>query len=227
MRSNSCRRTSGLDVGEFDAVKSYGIADLDESFRKEHSRILSARRGAGFWLWKPYIVRKTLSEVADGDYVFYCDSGSHFISSIRPLVDRCEQRNASVMVFEVKYLERAYTKRDAFILMDCDTKEFAETRQRLSGFNLWKKCRRSQELAAEWLEYSQDARILTDGDNQMGKRNYEGFIDHRHDQSALSLVTKKRGVVADRDPSQFGNSRERDYPHSTYPTIIQLTRNRR
>ena len=45
------------------------------------------------------------------------------------------------------------------------------------------------------LYYAQDKRIITDDDNEMGVDNYEGFRDHRHDQSILSLLVKKYGLV--------------------------------
>ena len=44
---------------------------------------------------------------------------------------------------------------------------------------------------SEYLYYAQDKRIITDDPNELGYNNYEGFRDHRHDQSILSLLTKK------------------------------------
>ena len=48
---------------------------------------------------------------------------------------------------------------------------------------------------SEYLYYAQDKRIITDDPNELGVSNYEGFRDHRHDQSILSLLTKKYGQV--------------------------------
>ena len=43
------------------------------------------------------------------------------------------------MCFNVGFKEKKYTKRDAFVLMDCDTEIYSETDQRLGGFIVVKK----------------------------------------------------------------------------------------
>lgn len=57
---------------------AYGPEDVDEGFRNAHSDIFSFERGDGLWLWKPYLILKTLNAVKDGNIVFYCDSGACF-----------------------------------------------------------------------------------------------------------------------------------------------------
>jgi hypothetical protein len=44
------------------------------------------------------------------------------------------------------------------------------------------------------------------------KDNYDGFIEHRHDQSILSNLQKKHGVTLVEDISQYGDiTREEGY----------------
>jgi len=112
----TCSETA-LSVGEFDVVRSFGPNDLDEQFRLEYDHILRFRRGAGYWLWKPYLIYTTLRSLHDGDDLFYCDSGAHFIASAEPLVALCRSSQQDVITFELPYLESQYTKRDAFVLM--------------------------------------------------------------------------------------------------------------
>jgi hypothetical protein len=56
--------------------------------------------------------------------------------------------------------------------------------------------------------------------------DYSDFVAHRHDQSIFSLLTKRYGLVAYRDPSQYGNDLREEYPASTYGQLIDLTRSR-
>ena len=217
---------TGLSVGGFDKVIQYNPKDIDSAFCQKNQRLLSHKRGAGYWLWKPYFIRKTLAMLQDGDYLFYCDSGSHFISSINPLIKICEEFNQDLIVFELTHLERVWTKRDALILMNSDEDKFINTPQRLGGFSLWKKTPNTVNLTEEWLYYSQDERILSDIPNQLGIPNYSEFIEHRHDQSILSLLTKKHNIPAHRDPSQWGNPLRGKYPKSNYEQLIQLSRQR-
>lgn len=224
----SQRRNSatGCSIAGFDRAISYGPGDIDAAFRQKNKQILSAPQGNGYWLWKPYFIEKSLRQLADGELLFYCDSGSHFIDSLAPLFAIPERDDQDVICFELGLVEKDWTKRDAFLLLNCDSREFTHTPQRLGGFSLWRKSSRSLEVARQWLEYAQDPRLITDLKNQLGKYNYQGFRAHRHDQSLFSLVTKKRGIVPHRDPSQWGNGGMDSYPHSTYGQLIDLTRKR-
>ena len=219
----TCSETA-LSVGEFDVVRSFGPNDLDEQFRLEYDHILRFRRGAGYWLWKPYLIYTTLRSLHDGDDLFYCDSGAHFVASAEPLVALCRSSHQDVITFELPYLESQYTKRDAFVLMDCDSARFADTQQRLASFSIWRRSAASLDISREYLRFACDERILTDQKNTCHKPNYPGFRAHRHDQSILSLVAKKHRLEAFRDPSQFGNHHISRYANSLYDQIIQHTR---
>lgn len=91
-------------------------------------------------------------------------------------------------------------------------------------------CKRAPEVEdffQEVLHYAQDIRIISDRPNTMGKDNYPDFVDHRHDQSVISLISKKRGIKKFRDPSQYGIINH--YPkevekRSAYPQIIDSHR---
>ena len=93
------------------------------------------------------------------------------------------------------HLEKHYTKRDAFILLGADLPFFSETGQFNAAFQVYKKSKFTEIFLEEYLYYAHDKRIITDDENTLGKPNYEGFIDHRHDQSILSLLTKKYSQV--------------------------------
>src|SRR6476661_7378060 len=86
---------TGREIAGFDEVISYGPEDLPWDFSRQNAHILNQRVGAGYWLWKPYFVLRTLEELAEGDILFYCDAGSYFISSIEPLIiTACDNRQA-------------------------------------------------------------------------------------------------------------------------------------
>jgi hypothetical protein len=222
-RANQWRNArTARRVGGLDEVWRLGPADLDPEFRRRNAEVLAAPRGAGYWLWKPYVVVRSLERLAPGDVLFYCDAASHFRSSAQPLIDLCLRQD--VVPFELPYLERAWTKRDAFVLLGCDEPAFAETPQRLASFALFRKTSAACDLAARWLEAAQDPRILTDAPNVCGLPNHPGFVDHRHDQSIFSLLTKRAGYPSHRDPSRPPDPA--DGP-AAYARILSHTRRRR
>ena len=217
---------TALDVGAFDHVFEYGPELIDPVFASRHRRILSMPRGGGYWLWKPYFVRKCLDLIADGEILVYSDSGAHFRTSAKPLANLPIQFGQDVIPFELELNEGVWTKRDAFVLMECEGRGFEHSRQRLASFIVVRKSAFSIEFLDKYLDYCTDERILTDAENVCGLPNFDGFIEHRHDQSVFSLLTKKYGLKAFRDPSQWGNSRVAEYQNSSYGQIVWHTRSR-
>src|SRR5437870_8412472 len=71
-------------------VINYGPEDLDRQFYEQHKHILQLKRGAGYWLWKPYIILKTLLET-NYKYIIYCDSGSKLADSIEKVIKRLKK----------------------------------------------------------------------------------------------------------------------------------------
>lgn len=184
--------------GGADVVKAYTWSDIDEEFKIKNAHILQNPRGGGYWLWKPYIVNDALSKLEEGDYLLYVDAGRPIINKVRYLIEALEQSGQDVMTFctrSVASLEKFWSKRDAFILLDCEEKEYWDTRQRGGGLLVLRKTIESVKLVKDWLYFAQDERITTDKENQLGKSNYEGFRENRHDQVSLSLLSKKAGLA--------------------------------
>ena len=209
-------------VGKADVVIEYSEKDIDNDFYEKNKKILSYSKGNGYWLWKSYIVNKTLAKLEYGDYLMYCDSGAYFINDIHYLINSMEEYKHDIMCFKISTIEKEWTKRDAFIILDCDSKKYTDTNQNAGTFLVVKKTKNSEKVLKEWLEYAQDERMITDMKNQLGKDNYDGFREHRHDQSILSLLYKKNSYQSFRDPSQYGNDIKMD--NSLYPQIVYLHR---
>lgn len=212
-----------------DKVIEYGPEDIDEAFRRRNREILNAPRGGGYYLWKPYVYRKAYDELGEGDYLIYTDSGSVYVNKIQYLIDCMEHQKVPVMIFslEKERIEKSNTKRDAFVLTGCDEAKYTDTPQSIGGYFVCKKAPEVEAFLDEVLQYAQDIRIISDKPNVMGFPNYTEFMDHRHDQSVISLMSKKHGLKRFRDPSQFGqvNHYETEVEQrSTYPQIVDSHR---
>ena len=192
--------------GKVDRVFEFDEKDLSEDFKQRNQKILSCKRGAGYWLWKPYVVNKTLEKLEYGDYLFYCDSGAFVFKDIHSLIPFMEKQQTDILFFEIDMIEKKWTKRDVFIELQCDCKEYADSKQRCATYFLIKKTKRTEIFVAEWLKYAQKYELISDEDNVLHKQpNYEGFCDNRHDQSILSILSKKYGYPAFEDISQYRN----------------------
>lgn len=190
---------TGKYIAKFDKVLEYTPQDLDEEFKEINKEILSIKRGAGLWLWKPYIICKTLEIMNEGDILFYCDSGSFFIKNIDLLIK--SMGNDYIWVQDIPLIVKQYTKKETLILMEANYDEIKEKNQIQSGFILARKCIQSITFFKDWLNLCCDIRILY-GHTKMKEDSY--FISHREDQSILSVLCHKIGIKAHKDPTQFG-----------------------
>lgn len=197
-------------VGKVNEAIFYSPKDIEPSFYEEHKGILMQKKGNGYWLWKPYFIKKTLENMHEGDVLVYTDSAIIYRDKVSKLVDTMEQNHTNKMIFLLgkEYIDAKYTKRDAFILMDCDTEKYYNTPQVNAAIIVLKKNEETVHFCSEWLKYASDRRILTDIPNTCGKENYPEFLMHRHDQSILSLLSKKYNTMFFRDPTQWGDKSE-------------------
>ena len=200
-RLNASAERHGID-----SIRSYDWEDLRPTdFYRDNRLILDEPAGMGYWLWKPYIIQQALAGVADGDIVVYADSGLEIIASLEPLLTICREENPVLLFGNGDFSNDQWTKRDCFILMNCDQETYWKAPQCDAAFCLFRRCEASIRFVDEWLGYCRDARILTDVPNTGGRRNLPAFIQHRRDQSVLSLLAQKYRLPLFRMPTQFGN----------------------
>lgn len=193
---------TGKYIAKFDKVIEYSPEDIDGKFGDAHKEILTIKRGNGLWLWKPYIVLKTLIQAEYGDIVFYCDAGSFFIRDIQNITKFIQKKD--IWISDLPLLEKQFTKMDTFILMDCLSKEYLQTNQIQGGFIAVRKTKSTIKFVEEWLEYCSNYSIISASENKLGIENDSSFISHREDQSVLSLLTKKHKIEPHTDPTQYG-----------------------
>ena len=188
-----------------DEIYSYDLEEIKKTFfYLNNKEILDSARGIGYWLWKPYIILETLKKANDGDIVMYIDAGIEIIASLKPLYEICKQQ--PVLLFaNGNLINFGWTKRDCFVLMNCDSKLFWNSVQCDASSCIFKKSDVSVRFVEEWLTYCTDSRIMTDMANTCGKKNFFGFIQHRYDQSVLSLLAHRNRITLFRTPTQFGN----------------------
>ena len=87
------------------------------------------RKAKRYGLWRPYIIRKVLSEINFGDYLCYCDAGGYFIRNTDSIFRKMESKNQDIRVSALPLLEKQWTKRDVFIYLDADVQNITDTNQ--------------------------------------------------------------------------------------------------
>jgi hypothetical protein len=195
----------------FDSVHVFSPIDIDEEFYNKNIEILQNSRGAGYWLWKPYFINKVLKSVKDGDVVFYVDAGNIFLENPYFLYERLEENNGIILFDNRDGTSNGESaknyiscKRDSFVLMGCDEEKYINGTHLNASYQIYQKNENNLKFVDEYLNFCQNKQIITDEPNSFGP-NYDGYYDHRHDQSVLSLLASKNNVNPLVDPSEWGN----------------------
>jgi hypothetical protein len=213
---------TGLEIAGFDQVINYRLDSLSDDFRRNHKKHFEYTRGAGYWVWKPQIILKTLDIINREDILMYSDSGCHFIHSMSPIFEKLNQSYNDCLCFNLAHSEKDWNKRDCFIEIGCDTPEYTNTKQIMSTFFLCKKNDFSYFLMHEWQRLISNFHMVADEFvSPSVSPNYPSFKEHRHDQSLLSLICKKYKVSCMEDITEWGNSELRGTPQ-----IVAHTRRR-
>lgn len=196
---------TGKHIAGFDQVREYSPADIDEAFRQAHRDIFAYKRGCGLWLWKPYLILKTLEQCSENDIVFYCDSGACFFRKAAPVFAILERSDIWLSVLPL--LERQFTKAETFRLLAAQTSEYTDTPQISGSFAAFRKTADSVAFVEEWLRACCSEQAIAPP--QEPEAEPGDFVAHREDQSILSLLAKKHGIRPYSDPSQYGRLPEK------------------
>lgn len=205
-RSAKLNIASAKLFGRADRTKIFRPECLDKSFISDNKEMLANKRGAGYWVWKPYIILKTLQECKEGDYVMYLDAGAYYVRKIQYLINNMEKTHSEVFLSSIMFPNKHWCKRDAFIKCNCDVPDCVNSHQIEASYILVKNGNKATQFLRRWQEYASDPMINTDMPNTFGYENYPGFRENRHDQTALSLAAYNEGIIGHRgfsDSSEY------------------------
>ena len=181
-------------------------------------------RGAGYWLWKSYILLDALDRVPEGSLVLYTDVAVYYVAPPEDMLRLAEERD--IVLFEhhsPDWTQSVFTKRDCLVLLDADRPEDWHRRQLDAAFQLYRAGPRARAFLTEMCETMRDPRVLTDDENTCGKPNLPEFRDHRHDQSVLTIMAARHGIETFRNPSAPTSANDK---RSVYPKVFHHHRRR-
>jgi hypothetical protein len=189
-----------------DSVKSLDFEDVKKSdFYQKNENVLSNEKYMGYWLWKPYIILDAIERLNDNDILIYIDAGVEIIDSLESIIEECRINSDIIVCGNANDLNNAWTKRDCFVLMGCDSERFWHASHCDASFLMFKKTPTSISFLQQWLGYGTNINIISDLPNVCGLPNLPEYVDHRYDQSILSILAEKFQLPLYRVASQFGN----------------------
>jgi len=171
-------------------------------YYKKYESILSQKRGSGYWFFKSIFLKELFEIMNDGDELIYIDSGVEIVGDIDIFFEISKENNGFCL-FQHPHQNYKWIKRDCFILMDCDSEFFHNSVQCDASIQIYIKNKYTTEFINKYFDMCSDERLLTDIGNTQNKPNLDGFIDHRHDQSILTLLCLKNKINRFKQPTQY------------------------
>jgi hypothetical protein len=196
-------QASNLNV--FDKIICYTDKDLinDSEFWLKHSTfILNNSRGYGYWLWKSYLIKKTMETLNDDDILLYLDCGCELdIRKKNTVIAFFEYVKNDYIIGTNTCNEREFNKMDLLLKLDMLDDKYLNTPQHQGGTVLFKICDKTRTLVNQWYELSSDYHNIDDSPSISA--NFNCFVEHRHDQSIFSLLTKKYNLFSNKSLFDF------------------------
>lgn len=189
--------------GKFDRIISLDPGCIDGEFAARNRHILSAKRGGGYWLWKPYVILQQLRLLEAGDLLVYCDAGSFFTGPVPRILAAMEPIKQDICSFELPYSEKQFTNRATLDALAPGNLAIAESNQVMGGFHFIRKSSFTLHYYETFLRHACDENLITDRGTRPGQED-QVFLEHRHDQSIHSVLYKLNGLKPVGDATQWG-----------------------
>jgi len=166
--------------------------DIDNEFIDQYKYILDQHRGGGYWLWKPYIINETLKKIKDNDIVFYLDAKYYFTENFNDLLKPLSTNDFLIWKNkpnEPSYYLKNWCKMDIIQKYNIYGDVFQNNIEACwAGAMVMKKTNQVTSIIEEWLGMC-CCEDITDAPSNIP--NSSDFIEHRHDQSLLSILISK------------------------------------
>ncbi len=214
MSADLCVQSMGKNGVDITSI--YRDDSIDRVFKTQNWQILSADRGHGFWLWKPYVINRHIDGMADGEILIYSDAGVEFITPVREIIDRMDE---DLFFFTNTHPQFHWCKRETMEAMNAGRNQKGQAQASVIFIKVNQKTR---DFIKDWLLWCQMPGLI---DDSKWLEQHREFQDHRHDQAILTNLIYKYGykmhwwptayaehirVEGDTYPVMFNHHRKRD-----------------
>lgn len=183
----------------FDIIIGYTDKDLknDKFFWNKHSKFIkNNKRGYGYWLWKPYLIKKTMDMMKDGDILLYLDCGCEIDINKKNIInEHFNNIKNEYIIGTLAQVEKKWCKMDLILKLDMLDNKYLDSIQHQGGVVMYLVCEKTRSFVNEWYEICCDYHMIDDSPSI--NPNFDCFIEHRHDQSIYSLLVKKYNLSSE------------------------------
>jgi len=176
----------------FDYIINWNELMISE-FIDNHKEWFDSEIKFGRFLWKPYIILKTMEKMNNDDIMVYSDAGMHLNKNgIKKFYDYLEyMKNKDILVFSTseKYISQQYVKIDAVMEynpMFYDNLDIMN----YAGIIIIKNTNKSHKLIKDWLNLCENYHYL-DNSPSINYPEKEFFVGNDMDNGLFNLCLSK------------------------------------
>ena len=152
----------------------------------------SSTRGFHYWSWKPWIILEMMNQTPLNTVIVYLDAGAYFKRDIHPLISQVYARNR--IFFNNKHTNNQYCSCEPMSKLLLDTNhKFSNTLQIDASCVLLLNTLDNKLFVRDWLKACLNYNYISDYISTTCD-NVSDFIEHRHDQSLLSIIAKNNHI---------------------------------
>lgn len=185
-----------------DKAMLYTRDDLErDPLYAAHKAVFDARRGAGYWAWKPLFIFRALQAAGPDDVVLYqdCGNGLRYKGLLRPrkLVEFARQHGFMAGVRSPQYgANRLWNRRRCRAIMGATDDRYGNAASIEASISVWPNTAESRDFVESWLKYCLDLEAIRDATSDELDNEDEGFREHRYDQAILTNLVLVRDAPA-------------------------------
>lgn len=175
----------------FKNIAVYDPTDLTMELKK--TGLLQYKRGYGLWSWKPEIILNEMTLIEENDYIIYLDAGCFVYKHKEWDLLFSLLRHNDMVCFNIDNKIKNWVKKDVLYYFNvCGKRDILNSYLVAGGVLFFKKNKRTLAFLKEWrkIMYDNSNLLLDVPTKEISKENIE-FIEHRHDQSILTLLLLK------------------------------------
>jgi hypothetical protein len=171
----------------FSDTRVLGPSDLSADFVAKNEETLGLPRGAGYWVWKPWIIDATLKSLEQNQTLLYCDAGV----LLRNPAGYFEELAKDTLIHlwsptSPTGTNNYWIDKSVWNQIVCSG-EVDKNYHYWAGMVLSQNNEAFRQTISMWLELCQIESLLRP-DSSEGYLPSPGLIGHRHDQSILNCI---------------------------------------
>ena len=202
-RERIIKEAKDLHIFDSHIIETDETIKFDEEFTQslqndKFRNVYESERGGGYWIWKPYIVYKHLKNMNDGDILVYADAGcsiknnNETINGFETIIKKLRNNDTNMILNDLgeRYLEKHWNKGNVLHSYGVYNNEEILNESQYEGGRIFMiKNNKTMEIITKWWDTAKKHPEFFD-DSESEIPNKDGFKEHRHDQSNISILCK-------------------------------------